>query len=183
MSSFVSIGAAQGRGSAAGSWAPQQRWAPDQRNPRQQRCSHRACRRIALYQSAPRANRKIAARVGPTTARMIWRGNGSTPMAPSRDGAISVRRLKGIKPACRRCRIVRGRVQGSVAIAWCGTGGGILGSKEVEVVLRNRGAFLVFKVAPRFAGLLTQTKRVVDPAEGPHEGARSRRTRRPGAGG
>jgi hypothetical protein len=169
MSSFVSIGAAaQGRGipmSAAGSWAPQQRWAPDQRNPRQQRCSHRACRRIALYQSAPRANRKIAARVGPTTARMIWRGNGSTPMAPSRDGAISVRRLKGINPACRRCRIVRGRVQGSVAIAWCGTGGGILGSKEVEVVLRNRGAFRTDLPAEAilFSKWLHGLRGVVDP--------------------
>jgi hypothetical protein len=193
MSSFVSIGgAAQDRGipiSADGRWVPQQRWPRDQRSALQQRCSHRTCRRVALYQSAHSTNCKIAARGGATTARTICGGRGdeSTPMTPSPEGATR------LNQTCGGCRVVRGRLQGPITIAWCGTGGDI--SKEVEVVLLNRGAHamvradlaaeaILFSKWPHdLQELLTRTRQAVDPAESPRGGARSRRTRRAGAGG
>src|SRR5215469_3164097 len=194
MSRFVSVsGAAWGHGipiSTDGSKAAQQRWAPDQRNPRQQRCSYRVCWDVALYQSAHSANWVIAARVGATTAR-TWdgRGPGSTPMAPSPDGGISVPRFEGISQACGGRHVIHGR---PIAIAWCGTAGGIVGFKEVAVL--NRGAHALFRAdVPAEAipfskglhglqGLLTQIKQAVDPAESAG-GAPLRRTRRPSTGG
>jgi len=176
--------------STDGRAAPQQRCAPDQRDPRQQRWSYRVYLGVALYQSAHGANCVIAARVGAATARTCdGRGDGSTSMAPSPEGGISVPRLNGINQACGGRRVIRGR---PIAIAWWGSARGLLGSKEVEVL--NRGVHALFRAAVPAAailfskrihglrGLLTRTKQAVDPAESPHGGARFRRTRRPGAG-
>ena len=201
MSSFVGIdGAAEGRGvpvSTDASWVPQQQCAHDQRNPRQQRCSHRARRRAELYQSAHNANCKIvaSARVGPPQQRRFAAVE-TTGRRRCRQARVD-RFGSGVKGQTGGgCCVIRGRLQGSMATAWCGAGVGI-GSKEVEVVLLNRGAHAMFQAdlpadtreatlfsnwLPGLWELLTATKQAVDPVESPQRGARSRRTRRPGAG-
>jgi hypothetical protein len=166
MSRFVRLsGAARDGGmpiSTDGRAAPQQRCAPDQRDPRQQRWSYRVYLGVALYQSAHGANCVIAARVGAATARTCdGRGDGSTSMAPSPEGGISVPRLNGINQACGGRRVIRGR---PIAIAWWGSARGLLGSKEVEVLNRGVHALFssscasrrnpVFKEDPRFAGVI-----------------------------